>query len=126
MKRGVLLALGVVMSLLIAGPASAHYGMVIPSDQMVMQGEETNVKVDLLFWHPFEGIPMELVKPAKFGVVANGENSQSAAIVWTATRRSRGSVLKPNDCFMLVASDDWRRQHRCDSFLPAKRYPKRT
>ena len=39
-----------------AGSASAHFGMVIPSDQMVMQGDDRNVKVDLLFWHPFEGI----------------------------------------------------------------------
>lgn len=75
MRKGVLLALVLVMSLVITGPASAHYGMVIPSDEMVMQGEETNVKVDLLFWHPFEGIPMELVKPAKLGVVVNGEKN---------------------------------------------------
>jgi len=49
--------------------------MVIPSDQMVMQGEETNIKVDLMFWHPFEGIGMELVKPAKFAVVINGKET---------------------------------------------------
>lgn len=55
-----------------AGSASAHFGMVIPSDQMVMQGDDRNIKVDLLFWHPFEGIGMELVKPARFTVVANG------------------------------------------------------
>ena len=57
-----------------ANSASAHFGMIIPSDQMVMQGEDRNIKVDLLFWHPFEGIGMELVKPAKFAVVANGEH----------------------------------------------------
>ncbi|MDY6989839.1 MAG: DUF4198 domain-containing protein [Thermodesulfobacteriota bacterium] len=73
MKKGTTSCLVVVIALMIAGPALAHYGMVIPSDQMVMQGEETDVKLDLLFWHPFEGHGMELVKPAKFGVVANGE-----------------------------------------------------
>ena len=62
-----------VMIFLMAGPALAHFGMVIPSDQMVMQGEDKNVKVDLLFWHPFEGVGMELVKPANFVVVANGK-----------------------------------------------------
>jgi len=53
--------------------AFAHYGMIIPSDQMVVKGEDANIHMDLLFWHPMEGIPMSLEKPAKFGVVANGK-----------------------------------------------------
>ncbi|RLB82488.1 MAG: DUF4198 domain-containing protein [Deltaproteobacteria bacterium] len=79
MKKGCFIAaawLGVlILSLAVAGPASAHFGMVIPSDQMVMQGEDTVIKIDLMFWHPFEGIGMELVKPAKFGVVINGRET---------------------------------------------------
>jgi len=55
------------------GIAFAHYGMVIPSDSMVMQGESKNVKVTLSFSHPFEGEGMELVKPIVFGVMANGK-----------------------------------------------------
>ena len=78
MKKGFLFtavaSLGMlILSLAAAGPALSHYGMVIPSDQMVMQGENTKINVDLMFWHPFEGHGMELVKPAKFAVVANGE-----------------------------------------------------
>ena len=53
--------------------ANAHYGMIIPSDQMVVQGEESTVNLDVRFWHPMEGIPMPLAKPAKFDVVANGK-----------------------------------------------------
>lgn len=64
-----------ILLLAVGGPASAHFGMVIPSDQMVMQGEDTNIKVDLMFWHPFEGIGMELVKPAKFSVAINGKET---------------------------------------------------
>jgi cobalt/nickel transport protein len=64
-----------ILSLAAAGPALAHFGMVIPSDQMVMQGENTNINVDLMFWHPFEGIGMELVKPTKLGVVINGRET---------------------------------------------------
>jgi len=63
-----------ILSLAAAGPALAHFGMVIPSDQMVMQGENTNINVDLMFWHPFEGIGMELVTPAKFALVLNGRH----------------------------------------------------
>jgi cobalt/nickel transport protein len=73
MKKGTLLAVFFALSFVATGPASAHFGMVIPSDQMVMQGEDRNVKVDLMFWHPFEGIPMDLVKPAKFVVVTQGK-----------------------------------------------------
>ena len=73
MKKGMLFTVLCILGLVAAGPALAHFGMVIPSDQMVMQGEDTNVKVDLMFWHPFEGIGMELAKPAKFAVVANGK-----------------------------------------------------
>ena len=73
MKKGMLFTVLCISGLVAAGPVLAHFGMVIPSDQMVMQGEDTNVKVDLMFWHPFEGIGMELEKPATFAVVANGK-----------------------------------------------------
>jgi cobalt/nickel transport protein len=86
MKRGAFLGCLLVLVLVAAGPASAHFGMVIPSDEMVMQGESRDVKVNLLFWHPFEGMGMELVKPAKFAVVANGqENDLLGSLVATKT-----------------------------------------
>ena len=58
---------------MMAGPVWGHFGMVIPSDQMMMQSEDRTVAIDLMFWHPFEGIGMDLAKPARFAVVANGE-----------------------------------------------------
>ena len=73
MKRGLLSAVLCILGLVAAGPVLAHFGMVIPSDQMVMQGEDTNVKVDLMFWHPFEGQGMNLDKPKSFGVAAQGK-----------------------------------------------------
>lgn len=75
MKKAAFFVLALVWALMTAGPASAHYGMVIPSDQMVMQGEETNINMNLMFWHPFEGHGMDLVKPAKFAVVINGKET---------------------------------------------------
>jgi cobalt/nickel transport protein len=79
MKRKLFLACLLTCVVATAGSASAHFGMVIPSDQMVMQGENRNVKVDLLFWHPFEDIAMELAKPAKFAVVANSKETDLLA-----------------------------------------------
>lgn len=55
--------------------AAAHFGMVIPSDSMVMQGENRNLTLDLSFSHPFEIIGMELVKPAGFVVYHDGRQA---------------------------------------------------
>ena len=55
------------------GPAGAHFGMLIPSDNMVMQDDERSVGLQLSFSHPFEMIGMELVKPKQFAVIANGK-----------------------------------------------------
>ena len=58
-----------------AGSALAHFGMVIPSDSMVMQSDNRTINLVLSFSHPFEGEGMELVKPASFGVMANGKKA---------------------------------------------------
>ncbi|MFY9396851.1 MAG: DUF4198 domain-containing protein [Desulfomonilia bacterium] len=50
--------------------AHAHFGMIIPSDDIVTQGEPGELKVQLLFAHPFEGRGMPLEKPARFGVLS--------------------------------------------------------
>jgi cobalt/nickel transport protein len=69
------LALACLMGpVLAAGTAQAHFQMIVPSDDMVKQDESRTIDLDLLFWHPFEGIGMNMVKPEKFGVVAQGED----------------------------------------------------
>lgn len=60
-------------TVLAAGSASAHFQMIIPSDDMVKQSESRSVDLDLLFWHPMEGIGMPMDKPAQFGVMINGD-----------------------------------------------------
>jgi cobalt/nickel transport protein len=69
-ERTIVFALGLVF--LVGAAAHAHFGMIVPSDDMVMKDDTSNLTLHLMFWHPFEGQGMELVKPAKFGVVANG------------------------------------------------------
>ena len=56
-------------------PGAAHFGMVIPSDTMVMQEDNRTVTLQLSFSHPMEMIGMPLVKPKYFGVVANGKKA---------------------------------------------------
>lgn len=64
---------GIVASFLMASTAYGHYGMVIPSDSMVMQEEPRELDLSLAFTHPFEMKGMELVKPEKFAVVTGDE-----------------------------------------------------
>ncbi|MCP4692517.1 MAG: DUF4198 domain-containing protein [Desulfobacterales bacterium] len=59
-----------------AAPALAHFGMVIPSDSMVMQEDNRTVTLTLSFSHPFEMVGMDLVAPEVFGVVANGRKQE--------------------------------------------------
>jgi len=68
----------IIMSIIVsfsAGVALAHFGMLIPSDSMVMQEDNRTINLKLSFSHPFEGEGMELVKPIVFGVMANGEKA---------------------------------------------------
>ena len=62
-----------VLVLLAATAATAHFGMLIP-DADELTAQKRTVNLTLSFSHPFEGVGMELVKPAEFYVVQdNGE-----------------------------------------------------
>jgi cobalt/nickel transport protein len=73
MKRSFILIIIGTFIIISAGSAVAHFGMIIPSDSMVMQGDPRTITVTLSFSHPFEGEGMELARPAAFGVMANGK-----------------------------------------------------
>ena len=85
--KTVLLALALLF--LAVAPARAHFGMIIPSDEMVMKGESSNVAMQIMFWHPFEGMGMDLAKPAEFGVVANGQKQDLLATLTPLKLRGR-------------------------------------
>ena len=61
--------------LLTATLCTAHFGMVIPSDNMVAPDDDRKISMALSFSHPFEGIGMELVKPAAFTLHAGGKSA---------------------------------------------------
>jgi cobalt/nickel transport protein len=56
-----------------AGTADAHFGMLIPSDSMVMQGDSKTITLKISFSHPFEGVGMEMEKPNQCGVAHHGK-----------------------------------------------------
>lgn len=71
--RTFLSAAFLVFPLLCGTTASAHFGMLIPSDTMVMQQDQRSVQITLSFSHPMEMHGMDMEKPKHFSVMANGK-----------------------------------------------------
>ncbi len=68
------LSTAVLIALLCTGVAQAHFGMIIPSTDVVGKDDSKEVQLLLQFTHPFEGGPqMQLARPEKFGVVTEGK-----------------------------------------------------
>ena len=59
--------------LALAATAWAHFGAIIPSDDIVSKEESRTLALSVKFFHPFEGHYMELVKPVQFGVMIQGK-----------------------------------------------------
>jgi len=73
MKSFKITALIVWLTLMATVPAGPHFGMVIPSDTMVMQDDSRTVTIALSFSHPFEMVGMALAKPKLFNVMVAGK-----------------------------------------------------
>jgi len=65
--------------LLWAAAASAHFGMIIPSQDVVLEKGTSEVKLTLSFSHPMELEGMDLVKPEQFGVSEGGKKTDLLA-----------------------------------------------
>lgn len=70
MMKGLLL--GVVCVVCGAGQASAHFGMLIPSTNIMTQ-KQRQVELTVSFSHPFELVGMDMAQPARMYVVKEGE-----------------------------------------------------
>lgn len=79
MKRFFSLSAMAALTLFFAGPALAHFGMVIPSSPTVMETEKADLKLNLKFWHPFENEGMNLEKPKSFQVFNSGKGASLLA-----------------------------------------------
>lgn len=68
-----------VAAMLLLGQANAHFQMIIPADDMVQQSESRKLDLKLMFWHPYEGIGMNMLEPQRFGVVSRGKDENLLA-----------------------------------------------
>jgi len=73
MKKALIFLAMTLNFLILTNPVMAHFGMIIPSDTMVMQDDKRTVNITLSFSHPFEMVGMELVKPKAFNMFAGGK-----------------------------------------------------
>ena len=72
MRMFLVQAAAVLLALLSASASWAHFGVIIPSDDIVSKGDDKNIHLRLMFIHPFEGQYMEMARPKAFGVMING------------------------------------------------------
>ncbi|MBN2333020.1 MAG: DUF4198 domain-containing protein [Deltaproteobacteria bacterium] len=73
MKKMTTILLSTTIVLFTASICLAHFGMVIPTDSMVMQEDFRTITLTLSFSHPFEGQGMELEMPKKFTLATHGK-----------------------------------------------------
>ena len=62
-----------------AMPAAAHFGVIIPSDDIVAGSDEKTIQVELKFVHPLEMHYMQMEKPKRFGVMHAGKTTDLLA-----------------------------------------------
>lgn len=73
-RKSSLYLLAILLMACIGGPARAHFGMLIPSDTMIMPQDNKILDLKLSFSHPFEGKGIELIRPEIFAVAARGKS----------------------------------------------------
>jgi len=61
--------------LLTAGSSYAHFGTILPSDDIVSQKDSKTLHLQIKFIHPNEGHYMEMARPSRFGVLHNGKRT---------------------------------------------------
>jgi cobalt/nickel transport protein len=59
----------------LAGVCQAHFGIILPDNSMVMQGDNPNLGLTLAFCHPFEQNGMDMAKPKQFGVLSGKQKT---------------------------------------------------
>lgn len=111
LKHRLLLA-GIVV-LCTAGLASAHFGVIIPSDDIVSQGESRKITLDVKFIHPMEGNYMNMEKPRQFGVLLRGKKTdllptlQEEKVNGFTTWEARYTVKRPGDHVFYVEPEPY-------------------
>lgn len=89
-RAALVAGLGLLVPALAAAPAAAHFQELLPSADVLPDGGP--VTLDLVFTHPMEGGPMmDMKKPKRFGVKADGKVRDLTATLTDAARDGKGA-----------------------------------
>ncbi len=69
------LLLAFTLLLLSSGSVWAHFGTIVPSDDIVSQDDSKVLRLEVKFIHPMEGHYMEMANPEQFGVLHAGKKT---------------------------------------------------
>ncbi len=92
--------IGMVM-VLAPNPASAHFGTITPSVDIVTQDDSKTLKFEIKFIHPMELHYMEMVKPKQFGVVHDGKKTDLLG----SLQATKGKSPDQNEKFTFWTTD---------------------
>ncbi|NLL61176.1 MAG: DUF4198 domain-containing protein [Candidatus Atribacteria bacterium] len=74
MKKCIILFVAMLLIMGTAFSASAHFQVILPSDDLINDGESTELEIQLIFTHPSEAShTMDMEKPELFGVLHKGK-----------------------------------------------------
>lgn len=62
-----------------AAESRAHFGVIVPSDDIVSQDDSKKIGIEVKFIHPMEQQYMEMEKPKRFGVLHGGSKTDLLA-----------------------------------------------
>ncbi len=89
--------------------APAHFGMLIPSNDVVSKDDTRDIKLTLQFTHPFQGGPqMQMDKPEKFGVIVGEKNTdlldslKEIKVEGKSTWEANYKITRPGDYIFYV------------------------
>ncbi len=75
-KCNILFALTLIIVVGFVSIASAHFQIILPSDDLINDGENTELEIQLIFTHPSEAShTMDMEKPEMFGVLHKGKKN---------------------------------------------------
>ena len=107
-------ALVTVFFLVSAGSCFAHFGVILPSDDIVQGQDSRTVHLSFQFMHPFEQNFMELARPLEAGVVVRGQRQVFTAKLKKATTMGHTTwsaaykITRPGDyLFYMVPRPYW-------------------
>lgn len=70
--------------------AEAHFGVIMPSQDIVDSEKDRKITLNIMFMHPFEGSYMNMEKPKQFGVMVSGKKTD---LLTNLKQRIRGNAL---------------------------------